>query len=90
MNAHIITQGGKDRFAESNSDFVEDILNPELRDVFLERPRQVSGQFFLYFLPALADIVLTHNELLFDKVVLALFFIGERSSFYLSHCKQIR
>jgi len=70
MNAHIITQGGKDRLAESYADFFEDILNPELRDILLERPRQVGGQFFLYFLPALADIVLTHSELLFDKVLL--------------------
>jgi len=83
-------QGGKDRFAELNADFLEDILNPGLRDILLERSSQVSAQFFLYFSPTLVDIVLTHNELLFDKVVLALFFIGERSSFYLNHYKQIR
>jgi len=90
MNAHIITQGGKDRLAESNANVLEDILNPGLRDIFLERAGQVSAQFFLYFSQALADIVFRHNELLFDKVVLTLFFIGERSSSYLNHCKQIR
>jgi hypothetical protein len=90
MNAHIITQGGKNRMAESNANVLEDILNPGLRDIFLERPGQVIAQFFLYFSPALVDITLTHNELLFDKVVLALFFIGERSSSYLNHYKQIR
>jgi hypothetical protein len=90
MNAHIITQGGKDRLAESKAEVLEDILNPELRDIFLERPGQVSAQFFLYFSPAIVDITLTHDELLFDKVVLTLFFIGERSSSYLNHCEQIR
>jgi hypothetical protein len=89
MNAHIITQGGKDRFAELNADFFKDILNPGSRNVFLERACQIRAQFFLYFSPAPVDITLTHDELLFDKVILSLFFIGERSSSLLTSCKQI-
>jgi hypothetical protein len=37
MNAQSITQGGKDRLAEVNADVFEDLLNPYLRKVFLER-----------------------------------------------------
>lgn len=82
MNAQITTQGGKDRFAEVNADFFEDLLHPGSRNVFLEGSCQTHAQFFLYFSPTPVDIIRTHDELLFDKLLWSLFFIGERSSLY--------
>jgi hypothetical protein len=43
MNAQIITQGGKDRFAELNAEFFEDIVNPGSRKVCLEGACQIRA-----------------------------------------------